>query len=57
MFKELSPYLRQRAVRLTVTRIEEDQIRVNVIPQKLKEGWRERRAHDALDRVRNGPRA
>jgi PRTRC genetic system protein E len=38
MFKELSPYLRQRAVLLTVTHIEEDQIRVNVIPQKLKDG-------------------
>jgi PRTRC genetic system protein E len=38
MFKELSPYLRQRAVLLTVTSIEEDQIRVNVILQKLKDG-------------------
>lgn len=38
MFKELAPYLRQRAVLLTVTRVEEDQIRVNVIPQKLKDG-------------------
>lgn len=38
MFKELGPYLRQRAVLLTVTRLEEDQIRVNVIPQKLKDG-------------------
>lgn len=38
MFKELAPYLRQRAVLLTVTHIEEDQIRVNFIPQKLKEG-------------------
>ena len=38
MFKELAPYLRQRAVLLTVTRLEEDQIRVNVIPQKLKDG-------------------
>lgn len=37
MFKELAPYLRQRAVLLTVTHIEEDQIRVNVIPQKLKD--------------------
>ena len=37
MFKELAPYLRQRAVLLTVTHVEEDQIRVNVIPQKLKE--------------------
>jgi PRTRC genetic system protein E len=38
MFKELAPYLRQRAVLLTVTHIEEDQIRVNLIPQKLKDG-------------------
>ena len=38
MFKELSPYLRQRAVLLTVTHIEDDQIRINVIPQKLKDG-------------------
>jgi len=38
MFKELAPYLRQRAVLLTVTHVEEDQIRVNVIPQKLREG-------------------
>ena len=38
MFKELAPYLRQRAVLLTVTHLEEDQIRINVIPQKLKDG-------------------
>lgn len=38
MFKELAAYLRQRAVLLTVTRVEEDQIRVNFIPQKLTEG-------------------
>lgn len=38
MFKELAPYLRQRAVLLTVTHLEQDQIRVNVIPQKLKDG-------------------
>ena len=38
MFKELAPYLRQRAVLLTVTHNEDDQIRVNVIPQKLKDG-------------------
>jgi PRTRC genetic system protein E len=38
MFKELAPYLRQRAVLLTVTHVGEDQIRVNVIPQKLKDG-------------------
>src|SRR5579859_6872650 len=38
MFKELAPYLRQRAVLLTVTHIEDDQIGVNVIPRKLKDG-------------------
>lgn len=38
MFKELAPYLRQRAILLTVTHLEEDQIRVNVVPQKIKEG-------------------
>src|ERR1700751_5765476 len=38
MFKELAPYLRQRAVLLTVTHIEDDQIRVNIVPQKLKDG-------------------
>jgi len=37
MFKELAPYLRQRAVLLTVTYLEEDRIRVNVIPKKLKD--------------------
>jgi len=41
MFKELAPFLRQRAVLLTVTRLEEDQIRVNVIPKQLKEGENE----------------
>jgi PRTRC genetic system protein E len=38
MFKELAPYLRQRAVLLTVTHIDEGEIRVNIVPQKLKEG-------------------
>lgn len=38
MFKELAPYMRQRAVLLTVTHIEDDQIRVNIIPQKIKDG-------------------
>lgn len=38
MFKELAPYLRQRAVLLTLTLVEDDNIRVNVIPQKLKDG-------------------
>ncbi|KAA6465313.1 PRTRC system protein E [Acidobacteria bacterium AB60] len=38
MFKELAPVLRQRAVLVTITHLEEDQIRVNVIPQKIKDG-------------------
>ncbi len=38
MFKELAPLLRQRAVLLTVTHLEDDQIRVNVVPQKTKDG-------------------
>jgi PRTRC genetic system protein E len=38
MFKELAPYLRQRAVLVTVAHLGEDQIRVNVVPQKIKDG-------------------
>src|ERR1035441_1058424 len=38
MFKELLPVLRDRAVLLTVTLVETDQIRVNVVPKKLKDG-------------------
>jgi len=38
MFKELAPYLRQRAVLFTVTHLEDEQIRVNIVPQKLKDG-------------------
>ena len=38
MFKELAPVLRDRAVLLTVTLIDEDQIRVNIVPKKLKDG-------------------
>jgi PRTRC genetic system protein E len=38
MFQQLVPLLRQRSVLLTVTILEDDQIRVNVIPKKLKEG-------------------
>ena len=41
MFKELVPYLRHRAMMLTVTHLGEDQIRVNVIPKKLKDGENE----------------
>jgi PRTRC genetic system protein E len=35
MFKELAPLVRHRAVLFTVTHIEEDQFRVNVIPKKI----------------------
>jgi PRTRC genetic system protein E len=38
MFQQLVPLLRQRSVLLTVTSLEDDQIRVNVIPKKLREG-------------------
>jgi PRTRC genetic system protein E len=38
MFKELVPVLRQRAVLLTVTLLEEEQIRVNIVPKKIKDG-------------------
>jgi PRTRC genetic system protein E len=37
MFKELAPLLRQRSVLFTVTHIEEDQLRVNVIPKKTSD--------------------
>ena len=37
MFKELAPVLRHRAVLMTITFIEDDQIRVNVVPKKLKD--------------------
>ena len=35
MFQQLVPLLRQRSVLLTVASLEEDQIRVNVLPKKL----------------------
>ena len=38
MFKELLPVLRDRAVLLTVTLVETDQIWVNIVPKKLKDG-------------------
>ena len=38
MFKELAPLLRHRAVLLTVTHVEEDRFRVNVIPKKISDG-------------------
>jgi PRTRC genetic system protein E len=37
MFKELSPLLRQRTVVMILTRLEDDTIRVNIIPRKLNE--------------------
>jgi PRTRC genetic system protein E len=38
MFKELVPILRDRAVLLTVTLVDADQIRVNIVPKKTKDG-------------------
>lgn len=38
MFRELAPLLRQRTVLLTVTHLEEDQIRVNVLPKQVGTG-------------------
>jgi PRTRC genetic system protein E len=35
MFKELAPLLRQRSVLLSLTRLDDDTIRVNVFPKKL----------------------
>jgi PRTRC genetic system protein E len=35
MFQQLVPLLRQRSVLLTVTLVEDDQVRVNVMPKKL----------------------
>ena len=43
MFKELVPILRNRAVLMTATALADDQIRVNVVPKKMKDG-----DHDAL---------
>jgi PRTRC genetic system protein E len=43
MFKELVPILRNRAVVMTATALDDDQIRVNVVPKKVKDG-----DHDAL---------
>ena len=37
MFKELGPLLRQRTVVMILTRLEDDTIRVHVIPRKLNE--------------------
>ena len=38
MFKELVPILRSRAVVMTATALDNDQIRVNVVPKKMKDG-------------------
>ena len=43
MFKELVPILRNRAVLMTATALDDDKIRVNVVPKKMKDG-----DHDAL---------
>lgn len=38
MFQQLVPLLRQRSVLLTVTLVEDDLVRVNVMPNKLADG-------------------
>ena len=38
MFKELAPLVRHRAVLFTVTHVEDDRFRVNVIPKKIADG-------------------
>jgi len=38
MFKELAPLLRHRALLLTVSHVEDDRFRVNVIPKKTTDG-------------------
>ena len=38
MFKELAPLLRHRAVLFTVSHVEDDWFRVNVIPKKITDG-------------------
>jgi len=38
MFKELAPLLRHRVVLFTVSHVEDDRFRVNVIPKKIADG-------------------
>ena len=38
MFKELVPLLRHRAVLFTVSHVEDDRFRVNIIPKKVSDG-------------------
>ena len=38
MFKELAPLLRHRTVLFTVSHVEDDRFRVNVIPKKITDG-------------------
>jgi len=38
MFKELAPLVRHRTVLFTVSHLEDDQFRVNVIPKKIADG-------------------
>ena len=38
MFKELAPLVRHRAVLFTVSHVEDDRFRVNVIPKKITDG-------------------
>jgi len=56
MFQQLVPLLRQRSVLLTVTSLEEDQIRVNVLPKEAG-GRRKRCPHHPDELHRNRRRA
>jgi PRTRC genetic system protein E len=38
MFQQLVPLLRQRSVLVTITLVEDDQVRVNVMPKRLADG-------------------
>ena len=51
MFKELAPCLRQRAVLLTVTHLDLERIRVNLVSQMVKDG--EHGAHHAAEGYEN----
>jgi PRTRC genetic system protein E len=38
MFKELAPLVRHRAILFTLSHVEDDQFRVNVVPKKIADG-------------------
>jgi hypothetical protein len=45
--------LRDRSVLLTVTRLDDDQIRVNIVPKKLKDGDNDALTTPLIDPARN----